>query len=68
MTGAPKMRTMSLIDELENVVAHRNIGSRADVLRKVTDLFVAGCDRFDDEGDHDHCGDAIGGAGEVEVG
>jgi len=39
----------SLIDELEGVVAHRNIGSRADVLRRVTDLFVTGSDRFDTE-------------------
>jgi uncharacterized protein (DUF2336 family) len=39
----------SVIDELEIVFAHRNIGSRADVLRRVTDLFVTGCDRFDDE-------------------
>jgi hypothetical protein len=39
----------TLIDELETVVAHRDVGSRADVLRRVTDLFVAGCDRFDGE-------------------
>jgi uncharacterized protein (DUF2336 family) len=39
----------SLIDELESVVASRNIGSRADVLRRVTDLFVAGSDRYDAE-------------------
>lgn len=39
----------SLIDELEAMVAQRNIGSRADVLRRVTDLFVAGSDRFDGE-------------------
>jgi len=39
----------SLIDELEVMVAHRNIGSRADILRRVTDLFVTGSDRFDCE-------------------
>ncbi len=39
----------SLIDELEVMVAHRNIGSRADILRRVTDLFVTGSDRFDGE-------------------
>jgi uncharacterized protein (DUF2336 family) len=39
----------SLIDELEEVVVRRDIGSRADVLRRVTDLFVAGFDRFDTE-------------------
>jgi len=37
----------ALIDELEAVIAQPNIGSRADVLRRVTDLFVAGSDRFD---------------------
>ena len=39
----------SLIDELEAAITHRSIGSRADVLRRVTDLFVAGSNRFDDE-------------------
>jgi uncharacterized protein (DUF2336 family) len=39
----------TLIDELEAVFVTRNIGSRADVLRRVTDLFVAGSDRFDGE-------------------
>ena len=37
----------SLIDELEATVFRRNIGSCADVLRRVTDLFVAGSDHFD---------------------
>lgn len=36
----------SLIDELENVMTNRSAGSRADVLRKVTDLFVSGSDHF----------------------
>jgi uncharacterized protein (DUF2336 family) len=39
----------SLIDELESVLASPNISSRAEVLRRVTDLFVTGCDRFDGE-------------------
>jgi uncharacterized protein (DUF2336 family) len=39
----------SLIDELEAVGIHQSIGSRADVLRRVTDLFVTGSDRFDVE-------------------
>ena len=39
----------SLIDELETAVINRNIGSRADVLRRVTDLFVTGCECFNDE-------------------
>jgi uncharacterized protein (DUF2336 family) len=38
----------SLIDELEAAVANRNISSRADILRRVTDLFVTGSDRFDE--------------------
>jgi uncharacterized protein (DUF2336 family) len=39
----------SLVDELEAVVAGRQISSRADMLRRVTDLFVTSCRRFDDE-------------------
>jgi uncharacterized protein (DUF2336 family) len=39
----------TLIDELEAVVASRSIGSRADILRRITDLFVAGSGHFDDE-------------------
>src|SRR5271169_4800882 len=37
----------SLLDELEAAVANRDIGSRAEMLRRVTDLFVSGSDRFD---------------------
>jgi len=37
----------SLVDELEAVIVSRDIGSRVDVLRRVTDLFVTGADRFD---------------------
>jgi len=39
----------SLIDELETVITHRSIGDRADLLRKVTDLFVSGSGCFDSE-------------------
>jgi uncharacterized protein (DUF2336 family) len=39
----------SLIDELEAAIVDRSIGSRADILRRVTDLFVGGSDRFDGE-------------------
>ena len=31
------------------MVTDRYIGSRADILRRITDLFVAGSDRFDGE-------------------
>jgi uncharacterized protein (DUF2336 family) len=39
----------SLIDELEAAVAQRNISVRADVLRRITDLFIAGSDQYDNE-------------------
>jgi len=39
----------SLIDELEAAFANRDIGARADVLRRITDLFVTGLERFSDE-------------------
>jgi uncharacterized protein (DUF2336 family) len=39
----------SLIDELEAAFANRDIGARADVLGRVTDLFVVGLERFSDE-------------------
>jgi uncharacterized protein (DUF2336 family) len=39
----------SLIDELEASISQRNIGSRAEILRQITDLFVAGSGHFDDE-------------------
>ena len=39
----------TLIDELEAVVVGRNIGSCADVLRRVTDLFASGSGCFTDE-------------------
>ena len=39
----------SLIDELEASISQRNIGSRAEILRQITDLFVAGSGYFGDE-------------------
>jgi uncharacterized protein (DUF2336 family) len=39
----------SLIDELEAAFAHRDIDARVDVLRRVTDLFVVGPERFGSE-------------------
>ena len=42
-------RQQTLIDELEAAVANRNIGSRADVLRQITDLFVVGSSQYDAE-------------------
>src|SRR5262245_8018224 len=37
----------SLIDELETAISERNIAARAEILRKVTDLFAAGSGGFD---------------------
>ena len=39
----------TLIDEFSAGVASRDIGSRAEVLRRITDLFVTGAERFNDE-------------------
>jgi uncharacterized protein (DUF2336 family) len=39
----------SLVDELEIAIQQKNIGTRADILRRITDLFVAGSDHFDPE-------------------
>ena len=39
----------SLIDELESAISRKNIGSRAQILKRITDLFVAGSGRFDNE-------------------
>jgi len=39
----------SLIDELETAISHRNIGSRAEILRQITDLFVTGSGHFNSE-------------------
>ena len=47
-TGATLARR-SLIDELETTILQRDIASRAEILRRVTDLFVAGSAHFDTE-------------------
>jgi uncharacterized protein (DUF2336 family) len=39
----------SVIDELEDAIANKEIGRRADSLRRVTDLFVSGPARYSDE-------------------
>jgi uncharacterized protein (DUF2336 family) len=39
----------SLIDQLEHAIAGKSVSHRADVLRKVTDLFVLGSGTFSDE-------------------
>jgi len=36
----------SVIDELEEAIASKEIGRRTDTLRRVTDLFVSGCSGF----------------------
>jgi uncharacterized protein (DUF2336 family) len=39
----------SLIDELEVAISQKNIASRADILRRITDLFAAGSANFGSE-------------------
>lgn len=39
----------SLVEELESAISERNIASRAEILRKITDLFAAGSGNFDGE-------------------
>src|ERR1700730_9483780 len=39
----------NLIDQLEDALAHSDIGRRAETLRRVTDLFVSGSGRFSGE-------------------
>lgn len=39
----------SLIDELEAAISQRNIASRAEILRRITDLFAAGSGNFGGE-------------------
>jgi uncharacterized protein (DUF2336 family) len=39
----------SQVDELESAIQQKNIGTRAEILRRITDLFVAGSDHFDPE-------------------
>jgi len=38
-----------LIDQLEHAFAHRDIWQRTETLRRVTDLFVSGSDRYTDD-------------------
>jgi len=47
--NVPVTAHQSLIDELEAVIVNRNIGSRVDVLHRVTDLFVVGSGHYSDE-------------------
>ena len=39
----------ALIDELEDVIGRNEIGRRAELLRRVTDLFVSGSAEFSSE-------------------
>ncbi len=39
----------SMIDELEEAIASKEIGRRADTLRRITDLFIAGSGAFSDD-------------------
>jgi uncharacterized protein (DUF2336 family) len=48
-TGSSSTSHHTLIDELETAIVNRNISSRVEILRRITDLFMAGSDRFDDE-------------------
>jgi uncharacterized protein (DUF2336 family) len=43
------LQSTNAMDELEALIAAKDIGSRADALRRVTDLFVSGSARFSDE-------------------
>jgi uncharacterized protein (DUF2336 family) len=43
------MNSPSLIDELEDVLASKYIARRAEILRKVTDLFVLGSGKFSED-------------------
>ena len=39
----------NLIDQLEDVLASKDVSRRADILRKVTDLFVLGSGHFSED-------------------
>ena len=39
----------SLIDDLEDILASKDISRRAEILRRVTDLFVVGSGNFSEE-------------------
>jgi uncharacterized protein (DUF2336 family) len=43
------MNSPSLIDELEDVLASKYVARRAEILRKVTDLFVLGSGKFSED-------------------
>lgn len=50
MFGACRMNAQDgLIDQLEGLLASRDLSQRAEVLRRVTDLFVYGSGKFTDE-------------------
>ena len=40
---------INLVDELEGIFASKNISRRAEILRRVTDLFVVGSGRFSED-------------------
>jgi uncharacterized protein (DUF2336 family) len=43
------MRTLPLLDELEDALASGNINRRIDILTRITDLFINGADRFSED-------------------
>jgi hypothetical protein len=40
---------INLVEELEGILASKNISRRAEILRRVTDLFVVGSGRFSED-------------------
>jgi hypothetical protein len=43
------MQSASLIDELEDAIADKRLGRRAEILRRVTDLFKSGSGSFSED-------------------
>jgi len=43
------MQSASLIDELEDAIADKRLGRRAEILRRVTDLFMSGSGSFSED-------------------
>jgi len=43
------MRTLPLLDELEDALASGNIDRRIDILTRITDLFINGADRYSED-------------------
>jgi uncharacterized protein (DUF2336 family) len=43
------MPSTNLIDELEDAIADKGLGRRAEILRRVTDLFMSGSGKFSDD-------------------